>query len=244
MIAAWPRHGALLATMAMAIAMLLWLAGCASDRGADNAAVNAIADEQATAARNVTRNVTIYVVRRGWHIDVGFAAEDLAGPLRAAREQFPQARFFTFGFGDRRYLHAHNPDFPNMLAALWPGDGLMLITALQATPQQAFGDSQVVELSVSAAQALQAQRRMGASMSLLDGRPQSDGPGPYEGSAYWRSSLRYSAVYTCNTWAAQVLASAGLPLPVRAVVFAGQVWRPVLRLARAHPNGEPVSSAQ
>jgi Protein of unknown function (DUF2459) len=243
MIAAGLRHGALLA--ALAIAMLLWLAACATEKGADRAAVTAVPDAQATPARNVTRNVVVlYVVRRGWHIDVGFAADDLAGPLTLAREQFPQARFFTFGFGDRRYLHAHNPDFPNMLAALWPGDGLMLVTALQGTPQQAFGQSQVVELTVTAGQALQAQRTIAASVSLQDGRPQSDGPGPYEGSAYWRSSLRYSAGYTCNTWAAQILASAGLPLPVHGVLFAGQVWRPVLRLARTHPSGEPVTSSQ
>ncbi len=238
MIAAWLRRGALLA--AMAIAMPQWLAGCATQGAADTPAVNATAAQEAAPARNVT----LYVVRRGWHIDVGFAAEDLSGPLKQAREQFPPARFFTFGFGDRRYLHAHNPDFPNMLAALWPGDGIMLITALQGTPQQAFGDSHVVELTVTAGEALQAQRRMAASMSLHDGSPQSDGPGPYEDSTYWRSSLRYSADYTCNTWAAQVLASAGLPLPVHGVVFAGQVWRPVLRLARAHRGGEPVTSAQ
>jgi hypothetical protein len=238
MIGAWLRHGALLA--AMAIAMSPWLAGCATNRSADEAAVNAMADDQAIPARDVT----MYVVRRGWHIDVGFAVEDMAGPLKVARERFPQARFFTFGFGDRRYLHAHNPHFPNMLAALWPGDALMLITALEGTPQQAFGDSHVTELTLTAGQVLQAQRRMAASMSLQDGRPQSDGPGPYEGSTYWRSSLRYSAVYTCNTWAAQVLASAGLPLPVHGVVFAGQVWRPVLRLARAPPHGEPVTSSR
>jgi len=56
----------------------------------------------------------------GWHIDVGFAADDLVGPLKLASEQFPEARFFSFGFGDSRYLHARHPAFPNMLAALWP----------------------------------------------------------------------------------------------------------------------------
>jgi Protein of unknown function (DUF2459) len=242
MIAVGLRHGALLA--AVAIASLLYLEACATEKGADSAAVTAMSDAQPTPARTVTRNVILYVVRRGWHIDVGFATDDLAGPLTLAREQFPHARFFTFGFGDRRYLHAHNPDFPNMLAALWPGDGLLLITALQGTPQQAFGQSQVVELTVAAGQALQAQRRIAASMSLQNGKAQSDGPGPYEGSAYWRSSLRYSAGYTCNTWAAQILRSTGLPLQVRGVLFAGQVWRPVQRLARTHPIGEPVTSAQ
>jgi hypothetical protein len=226
------RRGALLA--GIAIALPLWLAGCVSK----SPSINTMAEDHATPAHNVT----LYVIRRGWHIDLGFAADDVIGPLKLTGQQFPQARFLTFGFGDRRYLHARNPAFPNMLAALWPGDGLMLVTALRGTPQQAFGDSEVVELTLSAHEALQAQRQMAATFLLQDGRPQSDGAGPYEGSAYWRSTLRYSAAYTCNTWAAQVLASAGLALRVHGTVFAGQVWRPVLRLARAHPAGEPVSS--
>jgi hypothetical protein len=216
MIAHWLRACAPL----LLTALPLWLEGCSANRPV------------ATVAEiTVTTPVTLYVVRRGWHIDVGFAANDLEGPLKAVSGQFPEAHFVTFGFGDRRYLQVHNPAFPNMLAALWPGDGLMLTTALRDTPQQGFGATQVVELLLTPSQATAAQRSIAAAFSLQDGRPQSDGPGPYEGSAYWRSSLRYSAAYTCNTWAAQVLASAGLPLPVHGVVFAGQLWRPVRRLA-------------
>lgn len=228
MIARWQhsgallRHCALLATVAIALA--LCLAGCSSNRALAGATV---APSEAAPARDIT----LYVVRRGWHIDLGFAADDLLQPLKNVSEQFPEARFVTFGFGDRRYLHVRNPAFPNMLAALWPGDGLMLVTALRGTPQQAFGETEVVALTLPASKIMAAQQSIAAAFSLQDGRPQSDGPGPYEGSAYWRSSLRYSAAYTCNTWAAQVLASAGLPLPVRGVVFAGQVWRPVRRLA-------------
>lgn len=237
MIAAWLGRCARLA--AVAVALPLCLDGCTTNRVAASAAGS---DIDAITARHVT----MYVVRRGWHIDVGFAAADLVEPLDFAREQFPDARFFAFGFGDRRYLHARNPAFRNMLAALWPGDGLILVTALNGTPQQAFGDSQVVELTLTATQTMQAQRRITASLSLQDGRPQSDGPGPYEGSAYWRSSRRYSAAFTCNTWAGQVLASGGLSLPVHGVIFAGQVWRPVLRLAGTHlagsPSSEPVTS--
>jgi hypothetical protein len=228
MIPARQRRCALVAFLALALP--LWLVGCGTNRAAVDATV---AENESTSAPPIT----MYVVRRGWHIDVGFAATDLTGPLKAVSEQFPEARFFTFGFGDRRYLHAHNPALPNLLAALWPGDGLLLVTALRQTPQQAFGDGQVVELRLTAPKTADAQRRMTASLSLQDGRPQSDGPGPYEGSVYWRSSLRYSATYTCNTWAAQVLESAGLPLQVHGIVFAGQVWRPVLHLAGSPGQG-------
>jgi len=179
------------------------------------------------------------VVRRGWHLDVGFAARDLIGPLTVAREQFPEARYLLFGFGDRRYLHARNRAFPNLLAALWPGDGVILVTALRGTPQQAFGSAQVAELTLPVREATAAQRNIVESLAMQDGLPQSDGSGAYEGSAYWRASRRYSAAYTCNTWAAQVLAAAGLPLRVHGVVFAAQVWRPAVQLAGSSRSGEP-----
>jgi hypothetical protein len=237
MIAAGLRRCALLA--AVAIALPLWLDGCSTHQpGTDTAAANVVADGDATPGRTVT----MYVIRRGWHIDVGFAASDLTGPLKLASEHFPDARFFSFGFGDRRYLHAlhaDSPAFPHMLAALWPGDGLMLVTALRGTPQQGFGAAEVIELTLTARNAIEAQRHMSASLALQDGHPQSDGPGPYEGSEYWRSSLRYSAVYTCNTWAAQALKAAGLPMRVHGTVFAGQVWRPVLHLAGSPQRVSP-----
>ena len=56
-------------------------------------------------------------------------------------------------------------------------------------------------------------------------------PGPYEGSLYFEATPRYSALYTCNTWVAHALAAADLPVRVRGVIFAGQVWRPALKLA-------------
>jgi hypothetical protein len=42
---------------------------------------------------------------------------------------------------------------------------------------------------------------------------------------------RYSALYTCNTWAADTLRSAGLPVRSTMTLLAGQLWRQVTRLA-------------
>ena len=63
--------------------------------------------------------------------------------------------------------------------------------------------------------------------ALRDGALQSEGPGPYEGSAYLRASERYSALHTCNTWAAELLQASGLPVHSHGVLFAGQLWRQV-----------------
>jgi hypothetical protein len=86
-----------------------------------------------------------------------------------------------------------------------------------------------VELRLSEAQLRAAQQTIATTLLLQEGVAESDGPGPYEGSEYLRASLRYSAVRTCNTWAAEVIKSAGQPVHTGGVVFAGQLWRQLQR---------------
>ncbi|MGA8707296.1 MAG: DUF2459 domain-containing protein [Steroidobacteraceae bacterium] len=168
----------------------------------------------------------LYVVRRGWHIDVGIEADRAAGPLAELRAQFPEVRYLLFGFGDRRYLESHHR-VPALLGALWPGDGLILVTALRGSPAQAFGQDSVVVLELSDARLAAALERVIQTLQLQGGRLQSDGPGPYRGSLYLRASQRYSALHTCNTWAAEVLAAGGFNIHSRGVLFAAQLWRQV-----------------
>jgi hypothetical protein len=171
---------------------------------------------------------TVYVARRKWHIDVGFAAADL-GPLAALNAEFPAAKYLFFGFGDRHYLLAKNRDAPLLLGALWPGPGLILLTSLQGLPAQAFGESQVVELELSTAQTRAIQSFIRSS--IADPTPYAKGP--YEGSLYYAARQRYSAFHTCNTWAAQTLRAGDVPVRARGVLFAGQLWSQVRKLGGA-----------
>ncbi len=92
----------------------------------------------------------IFVVRRGWHIDIGFAASEMAEPLQSLAAEFPKVKYLLYGFGDRRYLLAKNRNAPVLLAAMWPGKGMILDTGLAASPTDAFGADNVIALSVRA----------------------------------------------------------------------------------------------
>ena len=189
--------------------------------------------------------VTVYVVRRKWHIDVGFAASELGPPLAStddmqpvafARAEFPAAKYLFFGFGDRHYLLAKNHNVPVLSGALWPGPALILLTALQGTPAAAFGGSQVIELQLSAARARAVQSFIRGSVADLS--PYAKGP--YEGSLYFAASARYSAFHTCNTWAAEALQAGDVPVRSRGVILASQLWARVSRLGRPSSRA-PVS---
>jgi hypothetical protein len=185
----------------------------------------------------------LYVVRRGWHIDVGFRVDDLQPPLRALAAEFPGVRYLIFGFGDRHYLMARNHHGFELPAALWPGPGLMLVTGLTASPQAAFGGNEVLELQLKAEQLQAAQTFIWQALSEQARMAGSEALGPYEGSRYFGASARYSAIHTCNTWAAEAIRAAGWPVHSRAVIFAGQLWGQLRHLLREDQNTASAAAA-
>jgi hypothetical protein len=185
--------------------------------------------------------VVIYVARRGWHIDIGFATADLDAPLDAVVSEFAPARSLFFGFGDRRYLESRDQGHRGsaLVGALWPGRGLILATSLDSTPQAAFGATHVIAIELTPRQAHAAQAYIARSMA--DRRSLAEGP--YEGSRYFAATPRYSALHTCNTWAAQALAAAGLPIRSAGVVFAWQLWTQARRLDRRQSAAQRPTAA-
>jgi hypothetical protein len=181
----------------------------------------------------------IYLIRRKWHVDIGFAAAELRPPLAALRADFPAPSYLLFGFGDRHYLLDKDQGPGGMLVALWPGPGLMLVTSLATTLEAAFGAGNVIEIAVTPEQSADAQAYIWRSLATNDGAIAPLRAGPYDGSLYYASSERYSALRTCNTWAAQGLQAAHLPVHSRGVAFAGQLWRQAQRLGEV-TGADPV----
>jgi len=182
----------------------------------------------------VAQAATIFVVRRGWHTDVGFEVAEMAPPLKSLAAQFPGATSLLFGFGDRRYLQSKQRGAPVMLAALLPGPGLMLVTGLESTPARAFGADHIMTFELDEANNLAAQHAVWSSLHKAQQESLEHGDsgmtGPYPGSLYFAAAPRYSAAHTCNTWTAEMLAAGGIHIRYQHVLFAGQLWRRLKRL--------------
>jgi hypothetical protein len=191
----------------------------------------AVASFTATAAANDDGLHTVYVIRRGWHVDVGVAVEDLHGPLYSVAASFPGARYLVLGFGDRHYLFAKHHHFSDLAGALWPGDGLLLVTGLRATPADAFGAPHVIALRVGREQWLGMDDRASASFADRSDPIDPVAEGPYPGSLFFSTDERYSAAHTCNTWVAEVLSAGGMKMHSRTIIFASQVWHRSKKLA-------------
>lgn len=174
--------------------------------------------------------VTLFVIRRSWHTDVGFAVADLHPPLTSLHDALPNARYLLFGFGDKHYLMSHAGGIGRLSGAVWPGEGVVLLTGLEATPEAAFGAGGVVRLTVSASQAEALEGFVWRTLETQDGAAKLLAPGPYDGSLYYASVVRYSGLHTCNTWTAEGLRAAGLPVRTFGVEFSGQLWRQVTKI--------------
>ncbi len=202
---------------------MVWLAACTTVQPAPQAA------HRETIGAGTP--ITIYLARRKWHVDVGFAAADLDPSLMPLQAQFRTAKYLFFGFGDRHYLLTKNKTAPAMSSALWPGPALVLVTAIENSPALAFGESQVLTIQLQPAQARALQTFIRDSIPNSTLFPTA--PGPYEGSAYYSAAQQYSALHTCNTWAAEALQAAGWPIHAQGVIFAGQLWRQAARPAKS-----------
>jgi Protein of unknown function (DUF2459) len=175
---------------------------------------------------------TIYVARRGWHIDIGMAAADLSPPLAQAAADLPDARFVFFGFADKHYLLAKNHHAPVLLSALFPGASILLTTGLTNSPAEAFGATHVMTLILPQEQMRALQSFIWRSLRTEGGLLEPYREGPYQGSVYYLGAPKYSAFHTCNTWGAEALRAAGFHVQTAGVVFAWQLWVQVRRLKR------------
>jgi uncharacterized protein (TIGR02117 family) len=169
----------------------------------------------------------VYVVGRDWHTDIALPVEDITGPLSVLTTSFPGVRVLSFGFGERQFLIDRETDFVTMLAALLPSRSALLVTALRASPEQAFGARNVVALRVSRAGL---ERIEAAIWREFEHTPAAEpvrlADGPYPGSVFYAATDTYYGLFTCNTWTAATLQTGGLPFTVLGVLFAGQVMGP------------------
>lgn len=206
---------------------LLWLSGTCSAQPA-----------MPSPATDAGASSIVYIARRGWHIDIGLAVSDLTPPLDAVADNFVGVRYIFFGFADKHYLSAKNHNAPTLLAALWPGGAVILVTALSGSPDEGFGESNVIPLTLRADQMRALRTFLWNSLVATGQKLSVYREGPYEGSAYYLGRAKYSAFRTCNTWAAQALRAAGLRVHTSGVIFAGQLWSQARRLRRDEESGE------
>jgi uncharacterized protein (TIGR02117 family) len=166
----------------------------------------------------------IYVISGGWHTELGLPLEALSGHLVALKSEFPTARYLVFGWGARDYYMAQNPGIGDLLRAVASGPAIMLVIPLQISPEAFFGASNVFVLPAAREGIARLSEFLWDYLAVdKEGPPRRLGAGLYPQSVFYTSTGTYNLGHTCNTWTAEALSVAGLPVNAAGVVFAGQV---------------------
>ena len=181
---------------------------------------------------SASRTELLYVISGGWHTELGLPARAISGPLAILKSEFPNARHLVFGWGARDYYMARNPGMADILRALAPGPAVMLIIPLKMPPETFFGASNTLIVHVSRDGIERLSELLWSFLAADDeAAPQRIGAGPYRESVFYASTGTYNLSHTCNTWTAEALRVAGVPINTAGVVFANQVLdqlRPIL----------------
>jgi hypothetical protein len=155
-----------------------------------------------------------WVIERAWHTEIAVAPEDLTG--RAAELRVPGAASISFGFGKRDFMLTGGP--AQWIAGPLPGPAVVQVTALRVEPDAAYLNARMVRLPLSP----EGMDRLSAFLRRSFREEAGRVPGPIaivQGSAFHDASRGYSLIYTCNTWTAEALAEAGLPVEPAGVVL-------------------------
>lgn len=160
--------------------------------------------------------VTIHVTSNGWHSGIVVARENLATVAIPETADFPEARYFSFGWGDSEYYPAPRPTLGMTLnAVLRPTPAVVHLAGLGLPPRQALPQQEVIDVKISHREFQRLQDYLAASFDRPDERAAEPvAPGLYRHSRFYPGTGKFHLFNTCNTWTAKGLRAAGVPIDV------------------------------
>lgn len=156
----------------------------------------------------------VYVVSNGWHTGIVVARDDLPPGRFPETADLPNARYLEFGWGDREYYPSRNPTVGMALAAaLTPSPAVLHMAGRDTPPRSAAPDIEVLKVPVTSAGLDRLVGRIDAAFERPPGgRASAISAGLYPGSHFYKAHGEFHLFNTCNSWIADNLAAAGVPL--------------------------------
>jgi uncharacterized protein (TIGR02117 family) len=186
-------------------------------------------------ANNASNCHPVFIVHNSWHAAIVLRSSDLSDKIMPELTDFPAARFIEFSWGDKDYF----PDpasgiFAAIKAALWSGGSVMHLVGFADAVEHFYRGATITELRLNAT----AYDHLVDYIDETFAREKSLGraratPGLFSNSHFYPSNRNFSLLRTCNTWVAEALERAGLPISSGLVMTAANLHTQLLALQPA-----------
>ena len=175
----------------------------------------------------------VWVVDHGWHTGLVVERAAISPGLWPEQDDLAPAPYLEVAWGDAAFYRAQNPGVGLAVKAAFGSAGSVLhVVALPGPPDRIFAGPQVVEIRLSRPGGQALVRFVDESFARGErARAPRLGPGLYGTSAFYPARGRYHLLNTCNTWVADALRSAGVPITPAYAMTAGNVMWQARRLA-------------
>jgi hypothetical protein len=190
--------------------------------------ISACAQPVIKPCHKTTAGPVAYVVGQGWHAELGIPVEQLGAGLDFYKHIYPGARMIMFGYGKKTFVTSPPESFSEYILGPVPGPAVIHVVGLRVAPPEAYPSRPVVSLHLTEAGS-KALSAFIAKDLMRDDKGEairvalSHNP---EGGFY-KAISPYSLMHTCNTWTAEALHAAGLPVGSFGVSFSAQVMNQV-----------------
>ena len=173
----------------------------------------------------------VHLVNLGWHVGIAVPLDPATRDHLPVATDYPHATSIELGWGDAAFYRAQNPSIALALeAALSPTPAVMHVFGLRQPVESVFARSEVLRIVLEEAgyNALLAHIRSSFSTGP-NGKPILAGPGLYgaDVSRFYEATGTFHLLRTCNTWAAETLASGGLAVDSDGIVTADALMKAV-----------------
>ena len=168
---------------------------------------------------------SVFVVNLGWHTGIVIRKADIPLAILPEIRDFPDAEFLKIGWGDWDYYQAPDPGWGMALkAAFWSSRSVLHVVGFKIPVEDQFRGSEIVEIALSD-EGLERLRRFVAETFVRseEGLPAEAWPGLYPNSRFYPARGRFHIFRTCNTWVAEALHSAGVPITPFYAITAGNL---------------------
>jgi len=167
----------------------------------------------------------VFVVYDAWHAGIILRKSDIPAPAVPEVVDFPHADMIEFSWGDKDYFPDPDPGVIGALrAAFWSGGSVLHVVGFSGAVKTFYRTGEVVQMRLTPQGHDRLLRYISDTFARTSPTRRSQpSPGLSPQGRFYPATRKFSLLRTCNTWVAEALKSAGLPVSPALVITSGSL---------------------